>query len=389
MENLLCFALVALFIAFGEFISTRTKASIPSIFASACCFLVAFWTFAPKDLVAKASFGPAYINIAISLLLVHLGTLMNLRKLFEQWRSVSISLLGVAGTLTIALTLGRSLFDHATVIAVTPPMVGGVVAALLMTNALTAKGLTALVAMPVAMFVLHGFAGYPITSWCLRREGRRLLAMTPEKTSAASSAEAPPPARKKLLPPVPEAYLSPALILSKVTLIALLAAWIAGVSGGKLNQHVVCLVLGVIFCEAGFLEEQALGKAGMFNWLIFGLMAFIFAQLANTTPESLAGIFATIATLLALGILGMFVVSWIASPFFGLSREMGFACALTALFGFPADYVITEEVCRSLGKTDAEYQRLMDHMMPKMLVGGFATVSIASVVIAGFFVNLL
>ena len=56
METLLYFALVAAFIAFGEFISTRTRAAIPSVFASACCFIVAFWTFAPKDLVTKASF---------------------------------------------------------------------------------------------------------------------------------------------------------------------------------------------------------------------------------------------------------------------------------------------------------------------------------------------
>lgn len=388
METLLYFALVAAFIAFGEFISTRTRAAIPSVFASACCFIVAFWTFAPKDLVTKASFNPAFVNVAISLLLVHLGTLMNLKKLFEQWRAVSISLLGVVGTLTIALTLGRALFDHATVIAVTPPLVGGVVASLLMTNALTAKGLTALVALPVSMFVLHSFAGYPIAAWCLRREGRRLLTQTPENATS-SGEKTPATLRKKLIPPLPENYASPALILTKLILIALLAAWIAALSNNKLNQHVLCLVLGVIFCETGFLEEQALNKAGVFNWLIFGLMAFIFAQLAATTPEGVASIFVTIASLLALGILGMFIVSFIASPFLGLSREMGFACALTALFGFPADYVITEEVCRSLGKTEAEYQRLMDHMLPKMLVGGFATVSIASVVIAGFFVNLL
>ena len=73
----------------------------------------------------------------------------------------------------------------------------------------------------------------------------------------------------------------------------------------------------------------------------------------------------------------------------GMSKEMGFACALTALFGFPADYVITEEVCRSMGKTEEEYKYLMDIVLPKMLVGGFATVSIASVVIAGVFVNML
>ena len=31
----------------------------------------------------------------------------------------------------------------------------------------------------------------------------------------------------------------------------------------------------------------------------------------------------------------------------------------------------------------------MDKMLPKMLVGGFTTVTIASVVIAGIFVNLI
>jgi len=68
---------------------------------------------------------------------------------------------------------------------------------------------------------------------------------------------------------------------------------------------------------------------------------------------------------------------------------MSFACALTALFGFPADYIITHEVCGSVASTDEEKNYLLDILLPRMLVGGFATVSVASVIIASVFINLL
>lgn len=392
MNILYAFAIVSIFMALGEFVSTRTKAYIPAIFVSAMCFLIGFWTFIPKDIVAVASFGKEFVTVCMSLLLVHLGTLMNLKKLFEQWKAITIALVGVAGTLIIALTIGRMLFDHQVVISVTPPMVGGIVAALLMSQALTAKGFAALVAMPIAMFVLHSFAGYPLISWFLKREGNRLIAdyrtngaceAAPAATVTASAA------RAKLIPPVPEKYLSTYFILAKLILVGMLASWLSSLINGAVNQYVICLVLGVFFCELGFLEESALNKAGVFNWLMMGLLAFIFSQLSTATPQTLGAIILTIVSLLCLGIIGMLITSSLIGRFLGYSRDMSIACALTALVGFPADYVITEEVCKSVGKTPEEFKYLMDNMLPKMLVSGFATVTIASVIIAGLFVNLL
>ncbi len=392
MNILYAFAVVSIFMALGEFVSTRTKAYVPAIFVSAMCFLIGFWTFIPKDIVAVASFGKEFVTVCMSLLLVHLGTLMNLKKLFEQWKAITIALVGVAGTLIIALTIGRMLFDHQVVISVTPPMVGGIVAALLMSQALTAKGFAALVAMPIAMFVLHSFAGYPLISWFLKREGNRLIAdyrtngaceAAPAATVTASAA------RAKLIPPVPEKYLSTYFILAKLILVGMLASWLSSLINGAVNQYVICLVLGVFFCELGFLEESALNKAGVFNWLMMGLLAFIFSQLSTATPQTLGAIILTIVSLLCLGIIGMLITSSLIGRFLGYSRDMSFACALTALVGFPADYVITEEACKSVGKTPEEFKYLMDNMLPKMLVSGFATVTIASVIIAGLFVNLL
>lgn len=146
MENLLffCFVMAAMFI--GEWISTRTKSWIPSIFVTALIFLIGFWTVLPKDLIAKASYSTPFINICIGLLLVHLGTLMNLKKLLQQWKAVCIALIGVAGTMLLTLSIGLAFFGKNLVLATVPTLTGGLVSAALMTQGIKSVGLTAIVA---------------------------------------------------------------------------------------------------------------------------------------------------------------------------------------------------------------------------------------------------
>ena len=69
----------------------------------------------------------------------------------------------------------------------------------------------------------------------------------------------------------------------------------------------------------------------------------------------------------------------------GVSKEMAFAVSLTALYGFPADYIITNEVIQSLTEDEQEQAALTSHLMPPMLVAGFVTVTIVSVILAGIF----
>lgn len=387
-----CFFFVVAFLAIGEFVSTKTKSYVPSVFIAALCFLIGYWTFVPKDFVANGSFGKQFVPVCMSLLLVHLGTLMSLRKLIDQWKAVTVAVIGICGTILITMTLGRLLFDYQVVVAVTPPLTGGIVAALLMSQALSAKGFTTLVALPVAMFVMHSFVGYPITSFCLKKEGARIMknyrANGPDpkvlKESMSAHSE-----RKKLIPRVPENYLSPYLILAKIILVGILASFLSDLTQGVVNQYIICLIFGVIFCEVGFLEESALVKAGVFNWLMVGLLAYVFSALNTVTFAVLGKIIVPTISLIILGILGMFLTSSISGKLLGFSKEMGFACALTALFGFPADYIITTECSKSQSNTEEERQYLLDILLPRMLVGGFATVSIASVVVATVFINLL
>lgn len=122
---------------------------------------------------------------------------------------------------------------------------------------------------------------------------------------------------------------------------------------------------------------------------MYGLIAFVFSQLSVVTPNGMLSIIVEIIVLIALGMLGMFLASWALAKPFGMSWQMAFACALTALFGFPADYIMTSEVAHNMSNTEEERNYLLNKMMPKMLVGGFATVSVASVIIASVFIKLL
>ncbi|WP_251861414.1 hypothetical protein [Clostridium sp. Marseille-Q2269] len=386
------FAIVLFILTVGEIISQKTKAFVPSVFVSAVLFLIGFWTIMPKDIITKASFEKPIVYVAMYLLLVHMGTLMNLKELLSQWKTVVIALAGIVSICIMSLIVGKLLFGWENVVAATPPLTGGVVASILMAKAATDKGLTAVAVLATSMYIMQGFVGYPISAICLKKEARRVLSNFKEnggkerlaKKEAALSVGEP---RKKLIPPLPEELQTPYMILLKLGAVAWLASKIGPVI--HINDFVVCLILGVIACEIGFLEEKALNKANAFGFLMTVLMAFIFANLSQATPAMLKQIIVPLLGIIVLGVIGMYIMSLILSKALGFSKQMGFACMLTALYGFPADYILTHEAIKSVCETKEETEYVLDDMLPKMLVAGFTTVTIASVIIAGFFVKLL
>ncbi|KRK48352.1 hypothetical protein FC96_GL001452 [Secundilactobacillus kimchicus JCM 15530] len=395
MDFIFAFMIVMVFMVIGEWVSTLSHAFIPSVFVTAVVFVIGFWTVLPKNIVTTASFNTNFITICISLLLVHLGTLMNLRELVAQWRAVCIALLGVAGTLLLTLVIGTFIFDWHTVVAAVPPLTGGLVSALLMTNGLKAQGITALVALPVSMFVIHSVIGYPLTAVMLKQEGKRLVTqfhnngeqLNPNLPKFKESNK--PQKIEKQIFNLPAEYQTSAFIMARVAIVALLSNWVSGLMGNIINANVICLILGVIAHQIGFLEDNALNKAGVFNWLMYGLLAYIFAQLSVTTPAEMGTIIFQIIVLIFLGLVGMFLASRLLAKPFGMSWQMAYACSLTSLFGFPADYILTSEVAHTVADSDDSEEYLLQNMMPKMLVGGFATVSVASVIIASIFLKLL
>ena len=118
-------------------------------------------------------------------------------------------------------------------------------------------------------------------------------------------------------------------------------------------------------------------------------MMFVFDGLKDCTQEMLASIIGPMFILIIIGVVGMAIVAFVAAKILRVSFYLAFANGLTALYGFPPNVIITESTCDSLAKTPEEKEFLMSRMFPSMLVGGFVTVTITSVVLAGTFASLL
>ncbi len=96
-----------------------------------------------------------------------------------------------------------------------------------------------------------------------------------------------------------------------------------------------------------------------------------------------------IVTAFAIALIGMIAVSFVLSKIVKYSWEISLAISTTCLFGFPGTYIISQEVSESISENDEEKEFLLKQILPKMLVAGFTTVTIASVVLAGIIVKLL
>jgi len=391
LDTVTAFTIVMLLLAAGEFVSQKTKAFIPSVFVTAVLFLFGYWTILPTDIVAQASFTQPVVFLAIALIITHMGTLMSLTELARQWKTVLIGVAAITGIIVLCMTVGRMLFGWENAVAATPPITGGIVAAILMSEAATAKGLPLVAVLAISTYIMQGFFGYPLTAWTLKTEAKRLVAQVRNgevdlvKHHAAQGEDK--KSKWQIFPHLPEEYESVYVVLLQVGILALIAVKLAPFL--HVNQFVLCLSAGVAGRATGFVRAEVLVKPKAFGWLLAVVMAFIFGSLAKATPSTLAQIAIPMFGMLTVGVIGMAVFSAIMGRFVGETKEMSASIAMTCLYGFPADYILTIESIKATAANKEEYDYCMSQMMPKMLVGGFVTVTSASVIVAGYFATLL
>ena len=384
------FVICAVVYIIGEVFSALTKAWIPAVFITAVLFLLGYWTIIPHDVVSDAylSFGG---TLGIYFCIVHVGTLLSIKQLLAQWKTIVVCLTGLAGMCVFCYFVCPLFMDKVLMIVGLPPLTGGIVATTMMKEAALAKGMELAAVFAITMYCIQGFAGYPLTSIFLQIEGKRLLkgyrSGEMQAMNKGVAEEQWTKASKKLIPPVPEKFNSPVVILGKVAFVAWLSMILGSMTG--INGAVIALILSVVFSAIGFLDADALSKANSYGILSFALTMYIFDGLKDCTPEMLTTIVVPLIVLVVIGVAGLALTTFIFAKILKLSVPLSFATCLTALFGFPFNVIITESTCNALTEKNDEREFLKDNMLPSMIVGGFTTVTIASVFIAGVFVGLL
>ncbi len=386
LTQLQAILVVLVFFAAGDLVASRTKALISMRFISSVLILAAFWLGMPADLFHQTGLMTLAMTF-IPVLMVHMGTMIDGRAMLAQYKTVIIALLTMCAASGAVILIGAPLIGMNYALTATGPISGGNVAMLIMSAAAQEKGLNDILVFVTMLLILQGFVGVPIASFCLRREAGRLkaeFAAGAETVAVAEKAE-----RKKLIPPMPKKLRTPFILLCKSFIVAALAVGAAGLTGNVVHPFVMALVFGVLAYEIGFLEGRVLEAAASSGLAIFIMMLPTYVNLSKATPEMVMSLLFPIAVSFAAAVVGLLASSFVISRIARVSFDMTLAIGSCCLFGFPATFIVADEVARSYGDTEEERKFIESRVMPQMLVSGFTTVTIASVFLAGFLVNFM
>jgi hypothetical protein len=380
--------------ALGTLVAKASKGRIPSALVISAIMLVGFWTIFPMDLAARAGLAEPVYALCAMLIITNLGTLISRKEMASQWRTVIICLMGIVSIIAITLTVSAALFGWNIAIAATPPLTGGVVATIMTVEAAKAFD-PSLAVVALICFVMQGLVGYPITSVFLGREAKRLNRLYEEgklqAAGAASYGGASLGEKKGLFAELKD----PAFILLKLLIVALLAYYaetlVAQATGGAvmISRYVWCLVLGFAGTELGFIETDALSVAKSDGVLMALLLAYLFGSLNQATWQlfSAAALPALATVLIAAA--GMALMAYVASKIFRKeSFSMCYSVILTAFYGFPINVMLTGEATDAATEDPNARAAIRSHILPKMLVGGFTSVTIISVLVASVLINM-
>ncbi|WP_031546188.1 hypothetical protein [Salinicoccus luteus] len=377
VATVMLFALIAL----GELISVYTRARIPMLMTAMLGFLILTWTGIFPENILELSTLPALGAILIGPLIVHMGTLMRFSILKKQWRAVIIALSGLAGALTLVLVVVTLVFDFTTAASGVGPISGGVVALLITNETLTNLGLTSLVVVPVLVQAFQGVIGMPLATAFMKRYGQAFMA---ENRTAADDSigfeEERGISRFSLMK-------NNTIKLFVIFVLGMLGVILGDVTG--IHYTLFCLLFGILALNLNLLPKSALESANSFSFMMVALIFVIIGTMGGITPQDVVSNIPAVALILALGIFGIITGGFIASKLVGWHPYKGVPVALTALIGFPGDYLICEEVARSETNNLEDQNRLFQELVTPMLIGGFVTVTVASVFIASFVMSLI
>lgn len=388
MIPIVAMAILLAIYALGEICAQKTKAVLSTTLVMAIILLAAFWCGLPASIFQDAGISQIGNLIAV-MLIVSLGTTIDFPELKRQWKVVVTGFVCVAAAVAFIILLGGPLMGRDLAAAGSPIFAGGSAATLIMTAALKGKGLETLSTFCIVLYVTQKFIGIPIASLLLRREAKNFLSSPANLALYGSQPEAEGgPHRRKPLE-LPPTCARPSVYLAKLALVAVVAYFASQFTGGRVHFFVMALLMGILFCSLGFLEKDILKKSQASSLITFIATIVIFSNLANTSPSDVAAVIFPLLLTALLGTLGVFASGFVCSKVMhiglGLAVSMGISCT----FGFPTTMLMPQEVAEAIGTTQEEKNALTNYLLPKMLTAGFVTVTISSVLLAGFVVNLL
>ena len=248
---------------------------------------------------------------------------------------------------------------------------------------------SALVVLPAMVLMLQSLPSMPLTNFLLRRfaiklrDSGELETMTKQLQDEQDAA-----AQKKTLVRLPQQLVENELFMLFVVLVGATVAELIAIPT-HIPASILGLIVGVAATAVGLCPQRVLERSSSFGIAMAGVIAIVMAPLVVASVKDVIAALVPVIVILLVGGVGIALGGLAATKLLRLPGRLGMSTALTAMYGFPADYLLTNEVARSVGRNDDEREALRSVMLPPMLVGGFTSVSAGSVVIASILVGLL
>jgi hypothetical protein len=378
-------------VAIGEIVSVLTRARVPMLLIAILGFLVLIWTGVfPKNIVETSTFSQIGV-LMTGPLVVHLGTLIPLSLMIKQYKAVLIALGGTVVAICLVLPIISMLFSYQTAVAGMGPIVGGIVAFIVTSDRLKELGFENLVAIPALVLAVHKLFGMPVASYFLRKYAiilRDKMDFADSKKYVAAALEMPLHGHSPKVKPKKKYEFNTAnVLLFKLFLGASIAAVIGNYTG--VSSTIWCLIIGVIGTRFKFYDENIMDKAKASSIAVLGTIFIVIASMSTVSFIQFLHFIPQVLSIIIIGQIGIVGGGFIFSKLFKIHPYKGMSMSLTSMFGFPADYILCQEVSRSVGRTEEEQQTLLNELSPPMLIAGFSTVTVASVIIASFLVKTL
>lgn len=394
-DNMFYYLLICLlFFGIGDVLGVATKAKVSAVFVSLLLFLLFFMSgLIPPDIIKRAGLQD-FGKFSVLFIVFSMGTTINFRELIAEWRTVVTALLSMGAVLLCGLVLIPILGKSETIVAL-PIVTGGIVATQVMTNAAMEHGFAMAAALGTIIFAIQKFLGSPVASYFALREANQM--MTEYRTDKAgflarmapsTNADCTPVEAKPTFFERNKKYYGPFACLA----ITAFFCWISFIIGKLtgVSPTIWALILGAVVSTTGVLPKNILKHAnssGIFNCATF---ATIIPSLATIKPADLIDLSFMVISLFVVVFIAIFLFFYVL-PFWKIlgSRNLSVGVACCQLLGFPATYLIVNEVAQAASNNEEEKKIISDHIMPKYLVGGFTTVTSFSVIIAGFMANFI
>ena len=381
--------LTVLFFAIVDFLGVFTKAKLSSVFVAMFLFLVGFMTkMIPADMIQKAGLSQSAAWSA-PLLIFHMGTMINIKELIDEWRTVVMAIIsmivGIIAVFAVIPLVGK----EAAVVSI-PIINGGIIATQIMTGAAMEKGFQTVAALGTLVYAIQKFVGTPPASYFGMREGRKVLeqfragkiqASTDEKKAAVKET-------KVTFAKKNEKYFTSFICMAIAAAAAFISRLIQEKTG--LNASITALLLGTILSYSGAVPNAILDKAKVSGFLSFAVFASLIPSLAKISFGDLTTLGFQLLLIFAAFVVGTYILIYLLPTWKIVgSRDLAMGIAMAQLLGFPATYLIANEIATALTDDEEEKNAILKRIIPAYVVAGLASVTTISIIIAGIFVEFL